>query len=532
VDDWKKSVWKLPVLSGVILAFAYFPFGLLVPNFVAFLPMLLWLDVNPGAPVRDRLRASLFFGMTVHLLVLHWMLFSMLAISWLWSVVYAFIASVFGLGVMASMTLAGWIRHRTGVSFAWILPLSWLPLEWSRSWGDLRTTADHLGHTLSGYPFLIQFADLVGPYGVGAFMLVVNGLLYETVRSWRRKTGRQAAAVLSVLLFAVLAYGGWKWTHPPEAVGHMRVALIQPNISLDMKGDYTTLDEQWEVLSRLTMEAALHEPDLIVWPESARPSRLDHWLEYPQTYAMPDLQHLAVKTGASILSGVEYARVRDPEDFDLYNAALIVHPDGTVDPLWTAKVYLVPFTEGVPYETVLGPLVSGGEGEMRWLGGGFTPGLAAAALPMGDEKVGVLVCYEEFYWDLARSLRNAGAGLQVIITNDAWFGRSVFQTYQANSVRLRAIENRSSFVRVANTGISGFVDPLGRYHGLTGLFVEAVEVHDVPVTSTRTIYDRTGDVVAWAALIGLPVLVLMAYGARQRRSHEREYGRPVVGRLP
>jgi apolipoprotein N-acyltransferase len=115
--------------------------------------------------------------------------------------------------------------------------------------------------------------------------------------------------------------------------------------------------------------------------------------------------------------------------------------------------------------------------------------------------MGVSVCYEELYFDLQRGLRNAGARVQAVITDDAWFGTTFFQAYQANTVRLRAIENRSAFVRVANTGISMFVDPLGRDAQRTGLFEEAVRVQDVPLTEVRTVYDRIGDVPAWAAIL-------------------------------
>jgi apolipoprotein N-acyltransferase len=114
--------------------------------------------------------------------------------------------------------------------------------------------------------------------------------------------------------------------------------------------------------------------------------------------------------------------------------------------------------------------------------------------------MGVSVCYEELYFDLQRGLRNADARIQAVITNDAWFGTTFFQTYQANTVRLRAIENRSSFVRVANSGISMFVDPLGRDAERTALEVEDVRVAELPLAGEPTLYDRIGDVPAWAAL--------------------------------
>ncbi|MYA87340.1 MAG: hypothetical protein F4X97_02600 [Boseongicola sp. SB0662_bin_57] len=48
------------------------------------------------------------------------------------------------------------------------------------------------------------------------------------------------------------------------------------------------------------------------------------------------------------------------------------------------------------------------------------------------------------------------------ITNDAWFGASSgpFQHFQA--ARLRAVEQELPVVRVASTGISGIIGPLGR----------------------------------------------------------------------
>ena len=150
---WENSLWRLPVLSGLLLVFAYFPFGLLIPNFVAFLPILYWLDCNPQASVRRRMHAGLAFGLTTHVILLHWM-YAMLAISWMAITLYVFLVSMFALCAMFAVALIGWIRARTRGSFALVLPACWLTLEWARSWGDLRTTADHMGHTLGGYPFL------------------------------------------------------------------------------------------------------------------------------------------------------------------------------------------------------------------------------------------------------------------------------------------------------------------------------------------------------------------------------------------
>jgi apolipoprotein N-acyltransferase len=227
---------------------------------------------------------------------------------------------------------------------------------------------------------------------------------------------------------------------------------------------------------------------------------------------MQDVQELARDNDVAILAGAEYARI-DGQNKSYYNAAFLVDREGNLAETWTAKVYLVPFVEKTPFEPILGWLLRG----RQWLGGGFRPGPEATTLPVAGTEVGVLVCYEELYWDLVRKLRNAGAGFMVIVTNDAWFGRTVFQQYQANTVRMRAIENRMALVRVANTGISGFVDPMGRYTGETALFVPAIEAEDVPITAGRTVYTRYGDWVAWLAIAGLALASATAKVRERRR---------------
>jgi len=507
MDRWIDSSWKLPALSGAILGSAYH-LPLLVPAFVAFVPLLYWIDRHPHPARYVRLKGGFVFGLVTHLITLHF-LYSLLVFTWLAAALYLGWTVGLGLRIALAVALLGYLRRRTGITFGVLLPVCWIPFEWLQSFGDLRMTGDQLANTLAGYPFLVQFADLVGPYGVAAFLLAVNGLLYEALLAPGRAPGRRAALALAVLVVAVLVYDTWCWVRPPDPVATTRVAVVQPNIPLRVKMTRGTEPQQWEVLDRLSREASAAEPDLIVWPETARPGPVYHWLDRPETYGMPDVQGLARELGVPMLVGGEYLRVRDRSDFDLYNAAIAVDGAGGILPEWAAKVYLVPFSEGLPFERWLGPLIEGRGGEWQWMSGGFSPGPRSTVVGVAGARVGVLVCFEQLFADLGRDLHNAGAEFQVVITNDAWFLRSVFQRYQANALRLRAIENRTAFVRAANTGISGFVDDRGRYHNATALFEEAVEVWDVPRSSRRTVYSRTGDVVVWLGLVALASILLL-----------------------
>src|SRR5262249_37373005 len=66
--------WKLPVVAGVVLAFAYYPLGLVVPNLLALIPLLVWIDANLERGWRTWRNAGFAFGLTVDLLILNWML--------------------------------------------------------------------------------------------------------------------------------------------------------------------------------------------------------------------------------------------------------------------------------------------------------------------------------------------------------------------------------------------------------------------------------------------------------------------------
>lgn len=533
------SAWRLPAASGALLAFAYFPFGLLVPNFVALVPLLAWLDARRDAGARVHFRGGLVFGAALNLMILHWM-YAMLAISPLAVFAYLGLALLFAVANAVTITAVGWLRSRTGWPLAILLPACWLPMESLQALGDLRMTAQHLGHTLGSYPVLFQFADLGGLYGVGAFLLVANALAYRAWRGWRDRRSPAGAAEFLFWVGAALAYGAWSFASVPAPSRTLRVGFVQPNVPLEMKFDSSTAGEQWKRLASLTHLAAAAGAEVVLWPETARPHALFHDPARPDRYAMPDVAGLARETGTTIVVGAEYAVRKGARKYDLFNAAFVVHEDGRLDPAWSAKVYLVPFVEGVPLRRLFGPLLEDLEGPLRWISGGFEPGRPGVPLPVDSGSVGVTICFEELYFDLHRRLRNEGAGFQAILTNHAWFGRSVFQRFAANSVRFRAVENRSWFVRVSNTGISGFVDPLGRWHDEVGLFEEGFAVREIGLAAGRTLYDRAGDVPLWGAWAALVVAIAASRrreppGATpERRGDEDEPSAPGddVGGVP
>jgi apolipoprotein N-acyltransferase len=504
------SGWPWLVLGGALYGAGFYA-PLVIPTFIAFVPAIYWLEQQPKEASYRRFQGGFVWGFVAALFGLHFCI-AMLHFSWLAALLYLGFAAALAARISACLLLTTWLRRRTKISWGLLLPATWIPIDWLQTFGDLRMPGDHPAHALAQYPFLIQFADVVGHYGVSAFALTVNGLLYGALLAESKKERRKSAIALAALLTAVLGYDGWSWLREEPNQRTIKVALVQPNIPLEIKHGEGTDQMQRERLLELSRTAGESKPDLIVWPESARPDPLVHRLDAPQTYALPEVQGLAKELNAAFLVGLEYYRVRSKDDYDLYNAAIHVSKDGTIDPTWGAKVYLVPFVEATPFRRWLGPLVEGKSGNWRWLSGGFDPGPPNVVIDVDGARAGLIVCFEELFPDRTRMLRNAGAEFQVLMTNDAWYGRTPFQWYLANAIRLRAIENRTEFVRVANTGISGFVDRKGRFHERTGLFEQAVAAHDVAVGGEPTVYDRLGDVVV--AIAGM-ILVGALWLARR-----------------
>ncbi len=196
---------------------------------------------------------------------------------------------------------------------------------------------------------------------------------------------------------------------------------------------------------------------------------------------------------------------RQAGDYRVFNAAYLVRPD-TILPGRHAKRHLVPVAERVPF--VPGMATGLFERLSTWTGQ-FSPGEGWTTWSVEGHDFGALICYESVFPDISRALVLEGADFLVNITNDAWFGRTAAPYQHASHLSLRAVEHRVPFLRSANTGISGWVDPLGRWHDRTPLYEEAVVVADLPISGLTTPYTRWGDWVPFACVLAWGGLALI-----------------------
>jgi apolipoprotein N-acyltransferase len=74
------------------------------------------------------------------------------------------------------------------------------------------------------------------------------------------------------------------------------------------------------------------------------------------------------------------------------------------------------------------------------------------------------------------------------------------------------VENRRALARAANTGISGFIDPVGRILASTRLLEEVALTRPLPLFRQITFYTRHGDLFALACLAGTVFGILLVLG--------------------
>jgi len=199
----------------------------------------------------------------------------------------------------------------------------------------------------------------------------------------------------------------------------------------------------------------------------------------------------------------------------LMNSAYLVSGDGVVLDRYD-KIHLVPFGEYIPLKDILSFL------DKLVIGiGDFVPGAGPRVLDAPGGRLGLVICFEVIFPDLVRQFVDQGADYMVTITNDAWFGQSGAPYQHFAMVVFRAVENRVSFARAANTGISGFIDAEGHILRTTELFVEGALSGEIRTGGPRTFYTAYGDLFAYFCVI-LTLFVSAAVWYRSLRLARRE----------
>ncbi|KPK77656.1 MAG: hypothetical protein AMS25_16680, partial [Gemmatimonas sp. SM23_52] len=422
----------LPVVSGILLTLSFPPFHLLVPPFVALVPYLVFLHSCPSdrTGAASVWRATFWMGLLFYGTLLYWLFTALVFYTWLSLLGYLITIVVMSAFLAAAGRAVHLLHVRRAIPFWVSLPVFWTTAEWLRAHlGDIAFPWLGLGHSLTGFPVLVGFADLSGARGVTVWLAGINGLLARWWLEGLRRRWLLRATVLALLFALPVGYSLIRWrslsTRPAA-----RVLVVQPNIPEDLKLEReAAVDSSRRALAQLTGSGLARSPDveLVVWPETALPTSLEWAPDWG-----PWVAALARSNNVTLLFGLlDVVRYADG-GYDYFNAALFVDTEGSPASIYR-KHYLVPIIERVPFVPVGWvrslrsrairerwrlPLVGNVNAFLRYFGG-FGRGAEEPVLRVNDAGFGVLICYESIFPALSRTYRREGADFLVNITNDA-----------------------------------------------------------------------------------------------------------------
>ncbi|MFZ0131895.1 MAG: apolipoprotein N-acyltransferase [Desulfobacterales bacterium] len=494
--------------SGLLLTGAFPDVGLSWLAWIGLVPLFLAVR---NLSWRPAFGLGFLAGMIHFLSLVYWVAYTMRTYGHLpWPVgisILILLAACLALFPAAFTALLG--RQRPHPLAALLLaPTLWVGLEYLRSFFLSGFPWELLGYSQYRQLHLIQVSDIFGVYGVSFLIVAANAALFILLLSLMQRdwngVGITRGTAAAALAFAVALNGG-NWLYGvyrlPEidrlsaAAPTIRVAVVQGNIEQALKWDPAFQHATIDKYLGLTHTILDRRPDLVVWPETALPFHFGH--DAPLTGKIRDGVRRA---GTYFLVGSPSFE-KGADRIDFYNSAYLLDPRGTTVGKYD-KAHLVPFGEYVPLKRWL-PFL----GKLVEQVGDFSRGGIGETIAWHHGRLGVLICYEGIFPEIARAMVRNGAQLLVNITNDAWYGRSSAPYQHFSMTVFRAIENRRMLVRSANTGISGFVDPVGRIVFKTALFTDAAEVRPVPLISKLSVYTRIGDAFA-AVCLAVAVLLL------------------------
>ena len=421
-------------------------------------------------------------------------------------------------------TVAAQVKWKGRRVLLLLFPVFYAGLEMTRTYGDFAFPWSHLGYVFGNQLELLQMLSYIGIFGYTMLVVASNQVVARAVSRYFEGLSNLKASIPSfavpVIIFALLLLQGSvvlskaeaKPFYGAEDEGNPSVALVQPSIQQGAKWSKERFDGI--VLKTLGMvyDSVPDGTNLIVLAETAIP---DHIRRQPDV--IRDLHRVSNRKNSQVLTGALDYRRNPPgsvRKYDIYNAAFLFTPEEQGFPQRYIKKHLVPFSERIPFDEIFPILNYVDFGEGDFVAGKETPVYAPF-------RWTPYICYDAIFGDLVREAIRSGSRLMVNITNDGWFGRSTAPFQHLNLVRYRAIENGMPVARLANSGVSAFVDQYGHYDGNTEIFTDRVVIRKVPLKTRDTFYSHAGDFIEmfllWFCAVYIVVVILSSLGPRLSR---------------
>ena len=466
----------LPLVAGVLVAVSFMPPPM---NFAA------WIALVPFAAAMSRPKGSLELYLGAYL---GGVIFSLHGLDYMRT-------RLIGSGLFES-NVADWIANGCLWAFVWpvalyvgrriarggripmviVLPMVWVSSEfvrqelgWLVSWSPFPWL--QIGVTQAPHLSLIQVADLAGVWGITATIAAVNGSICDAIANRSIKPLVIGLTILS----SVWLYGEFR-RHEARLRPGPRVALMPHSV---------------RPTSRLQPTPGA---SILLWSETVPRQRFD--ASSPQDVTA--LEQSARSSNSTLIVGC----IREHNELR-FNSVVVVDPTqgylGCYD-----KCFLVPWGEFSPWRWTSPSLQSND----------LTPGNAKPIYDVGRYRFGVSICYDICFSRLFRGFPTK-PDFFVTCSRETLDPTGFVQRTLLDMTRLRAVENRRSFVRNVEGGFSGVVSSTGDFTpAATQGYRDVVVTRPIPIDKRTTWTSIMGDWLPIACCVC--VTVLLVHSRRRR----------------
>jgi apolipoprotein N-acyltransferase len=499
----------LALLSGLLLSLSWPTYGFAGLIFAGFVPLLIvFLKLRNASPKRMMLKSFGFAYVsffTFNIITTFWLYYSTAFGMWFAVLVNsALMALVF----LTYQFIAKRTSNRNALVFLITLWIGFekLHLNWEFSWPWL-----NLGNVFSENINWVQWYEFTGTFGGTLWIWVVNVLLFNAYIKWKENRLKLLNSIIGLVFLIALPivasyvvksqYGDFE--------NKFEVIVLQPNIDPYSDKYYTKDKEIADNLSELIDQKKPFGDALILSPETvfANGTLLSR---FHSSSAYQFSKNILEKyPEASIVNGISMAEiVRDTTKikaqtnysqrgfyYNDFNSAFFMKNGEEVE--FYHKSKLVVGVENFPYQSLLRPVLGdvmidlGGTVAMK------TTQENRSVFKVNEKvKVAPIICYESVYGEFVTGYVQNGATILGIITNDAWWGETQGHKQHFSYAKLRAVETRRSVARSANTGISGFINPLGEVISQSAYNTRISLKAEIPLVEKETFYVKYGDFIA------------------------------------
>ncbi|MFK7968144.1 MAG: apolipoprotein N-acyltransferase [Rickettsiaceae bacterium] len=481
-------------IAGLICGVSFAPIFFLPGIFCT---SLLVAQIKLSNSKFEAMKFGYMFGFGFYLSNLYWISFALSVYidEFWWVIPFALFGLPTFMAIFTSIiALISW-QARDSKLYHFLFCFIWVLIEWVISWIFTGLPWALIGYVLSNWLILVQFASIFGIFGLSFVVIYISSSFYNFlyIQSNTEKSYFYMRVLTSIILIiSILAYGYLRLKAHPTEYTNISARLVQPSIPQIAKWKPEAFWQNLELQIALSKKEG--SPDLIIWSEAALT------VPYNIKPVLKEILSVFANDGQILLTGGVSDNNKTGDDVELYSSLIGVN--SSADKIFEYyKSHLVPFGEYIPLKNIL-PLKKITHGLMD-----YTEGKRKSEIiKKFDLTVWPLICYEAIF-PYEVKISNKNIDVIINVTNDTWYGNSSGPYQHFEISRMRAIENGLPMLRVANNGISAFIDPVGRVLEKTALDEVTIIDNFIPQKlHNETLFSKYPP---WIVLLGIYFVLIL-----------------------